>query len=315
MIKQMIRQWIGFALALGLGYGVVAVPVSFGQELGTARAVVTADTRSNEAAPVIPREAVTALVARKRQEISGWTPLRGSHAGLQLVVLIDDSARSSLGSQLNDVRNFINAMPPSTQIAVAYMRNGSSYMAQNFTPDHAAAAQALRLPIGGPGTNASPYFCLQDLVKRWPEGGDVRREVVMVTDGIDRYSGRGFNPDNPYVQSAIRDAQRAGVVIYSIYFRDAGRIDRGAFATDSGQNYLVQVSQSTGGQAYYQGFSNPVSFQPFLSDIQHKLENQYELSFRAAPKKDLVSLQVKTTQPNTKLQAPTQVQVTTSPVQ
>ncbi|HEY4048374.1 MAG TPA: hypothetical protein VGM27_16035 [Acidobacteriaceae bacterium] len=315
MIKQMSSGWMGFALAFGLGCGTVAAAASFGQELGVARAVVTANTRSNEAASVIPREAVTVLANRKRQEISDWTPLRGSRAALQLVVLIDDSARSSLGSQLNDVRNFIDAMPPSTQIAVAYMRNGSSYMAQNFTPDHAAAAQALRLPLAEPGANASPYFCLQDLVKRWPEGGDVRREVVMVTDGVDRYSGRGFNPENPYVQSAIRDAQRAGVIIYSIYFRDAGRFDRGGFATDSGQNYLVQVSQSTGGEAYYQGFGNPVSFQPFLSDIQHKLENQYELSFRAAPKKDLVPLQVKTTQPNTKLQAPTLVPVKTLPVQ
>ena len=309
MIKLATHRWMECALVAALGYVIVAAPTAFTQEVGTARAVVTANTRSNEVAPVIPRDSVTVRADRKPQEISGWTPLRGSNAGLQLVLLIDDSARSSLGLQLNDLRNFINAMPPSTQIAIAYMRNGSSYLAQTFTNDHAAANRALRLPIGGPGGNASPYFCLQDLVKRWPEGGDIRREVVMVTDGIDRYSGRGFNPDNPYVQSAIKDAQKAGIIVYSIYFRDAGRLDRGLYATDSGQNYLVQVSQATGGETYYQGFGNPVSFQPFLSDIQHKLENQYELSFRATPKKDLVSLQVKTTEPNTKLQAPTQVPV------
>jgi VWFA-related protein len=315
MFKLAIHRWIECVLVAALGYGILAVPAAIGQEMGSGRAVVTADTRSNEAAPVIPRDSVTVRVGRKPQEISGWTPLRGSNADLQLVLLLDDSARSSLGLQLNDLRNFINAMPPSTQIAVAYMRNGASYIAQTFTKDHAAAVQALRLPAGSPGQNASPYFCLQDLVKRWPEGGDVRREVVMVTDGIDRYSGRGFNPENPYVQSAIRDAQRAGVIVYSIYFRDTGRLDRGAFATDSGQNYLVQVSQATGGQAYYLGFGNPVSFQPFLSDIQHKLENQYELSFRATPQKDLLSFQVKTTQPNTKLQAPAQVPVRTLTMQ
>jgi VWFA-related protein len=311
----MIKHWIECSLAASLVCGSLGAPAVFAQEVGTVHVVVTANAKSNEAQAVIPRDAVTLLADRKRQDISGWVPLRGSHAGLQLVVLLDDSARSNLGVQLNDIGNFIRAMAPTTQVAVAYMRNGASYMVQTFTTDHAAAAQSLRLPSGGAGTNGSPYFCLQDLVKRWPGDEDVRREVVMVTDGVDRYSGRGFDPEDPYVQSAIRDAQKAGIIVYSIYFRDSGRLDRSAFATDGGQNYLMQVSQATGGQTYYQGFGNPVSFQPFLNDIQIKLENQYELSFAAAPRKNLVPIQVKTTQPNTKLQAPSQVQVGTSPMQ
>lgn len=280
------------------------------QEAQTARAIVTADSKSNEAAVTVPRQTITVLQNRKLQEISGWTPLRGERSGLQLVILLDDSARSNMGLQLNDLRSFISGLPPNAEVALGYMRNGTPNLVQRFTADHAQAAKALRLPQGTPGGNGSPYFCLSDLVKHWPGGNaDVRREVVMVTDGVDRYSGRRYDPENPYVQAAISDAQKAGVIVYSIYFRDAGALDRSLGATDGGQNYLSQVSQATGGKVYLQGFGNPVSFGPFLSDIQLKLQNQYELSFNSNSKPGLQSIQVKTSQPNTKLAYPARVPV------
>jgi hypothetical protein len=39
-------------------------------------------------------------------------------------------------------------------------------------------------------------------------------QFLMISDGIDRFGGGG--PSNPYVDSAIEEAQRAGVIIYSI---------------------------------------------------------------------------------------------------
>jgi hypothetical protein len=190
------------------------------------------------------------------------------------------------------------------------MRNGAPNLAQNFTSDHAQAVKSLRLPSGTAGSNGSPYFCLSDLVKHWP-GGDsnVRREVIMVTDGIDRYSGGRYDPEDPYVQAATSDAQKAGVIVYSIYYRGAGRLDRNFMVTDGGQNYLTQVSDSTGGKVYLEGFGNPVSFAPFLSDIQRKLQNQYELSFVSTAKPGLQAIRVKTSQPNTNLEYPSRVPV------
>ena len=244
------------------------------------------------------------------QDVTGWVPLRGSRAGLQLVVLLDDSSRGSLGLQLNDLSRFVADLPPTTQVAIGYMRNGTANMVQNFTTDHAQAAKSFRLPSGTAGINGSPYFCLSDLVKHWP-GGDrnVRREVIMVTDGVDRYSGARFDPENPYVKSAISDAQKAGVIVYSIYFRGMGRLDRSFAVTNGGQNYLTQVSGDTGGKVYLEGFGNPVSFAPFLSDIQRKLQNQYELSYDSTAKAGLQPLRVRTSQPNTSLLYPTRVLV------
>jgi hypothetical protein len=190
------------------------------------------------------------------------------------------------------------------------MRNGTANLVQNFTTDHAEAARAFRLPSGNAGINGSPYFCLSDLVKRWPRNdGNVRREVIMVTDGVDRYSGGRFDPENPYVQAATSDAQKAGVIVYSIFYRGAGRLDRSGLVTDGGQNYLTQLSGDTGGKAYLEGFGNPVSFAPFLSDIQRKLQNQYELTYVSTAKPGLQAIRVKTSQSNTSLQFPARVPV------
>jgi uncharacterized membrane protein YcfT len=43
----------------------------------------------------------------------------------------------------------------------------------------------------------------------------------MVTSGIDPDYGSG--PDDPYLTAAIDAAQRAGIVVYSIYYSGAGR--------------------------------------------------------------------------------------------
>ena len=285
-------------------------PVDWAQETSTARAVVTVNSKSAEDVTTIPRQTMSVFENRKLQDVTGWVPLRGERSGLQLVVLMDDSSGGNLGLQLNDIKSFLAGLPPTTQVAIGYMRNGAPNLVQNFTNNHAQAAKALRLPAGIGGSNGSPYFCLSDLVKHWP-GGDsnVRREVIMVTDGVDRYSGRRFDPENPYVRAAVTDAQKAGVIVYSIYYRGAGRFDRNALVTDGGQNYLTQVSSSTGGKVYLEGLGNPVSFAPFLSDIQRKLQNQYELSFVSTAKPGLQSISVKTTQPNTTLQWPARIPI------
>jgi len=300
-----------FAMVVGVCFIMLgSLPPLWAQETSTGRAIVTVNSKSAEDVTAVPRQAISVYENRKLQDVAGWVPLRGERSGLQLVVLLDDSSGGNLGLQLNDIRGFITGLPPTTQVAIGYMRNGAPNLAQNFTSDHAQAVKSLHLPSGTAGSNGSPYFCLSDLVKHWP-GGDsnVRREVIMVTDGVDRYSGGRYDPEDPYVQAATSDAQKAGVIVYSIYYRGAGRLDRNFMVTDGGQNYLTQVSDSTGGKVYLVGFGNPVSFAPFLSDIQRKLQNQYELSFVSTAKPGLQGIRVKTSQPNTNLEYPSRVPV------
>lgn len=276
----------------------------------SARTVVTVVPKNGEAPP-LQKQNLKAWANGKKSDITSWKALRDDRAGLEFVVLIDDSARSSLGLQLNDVAKFIQSMPAGALVGVAYMQNGRAAFAQNLTTDHALAAKSLRLASGTPGSNASPYFCLSDLAKHWPaENPKNRREVLMITDGVDRYHLR-YDPDDPYVQAAISDSQRAGLIVYSIYYRDTGRIDRTGYETDAGQNLLIQLTEATGGKLYWQGLSNPVSFQPFFEDLNRRLENQYELGFTAPAKAkpDLVEFKLKTDVGHVSIDAPQKVPV------
>jgi hypothetical protein len=258
------------------------------QMLGTVEAVRGSDV------PIINREDVMAREGRDRDKVTDWVAAQGDHAGLELVLLLDDSSSSTLGSQLEDLRKMIAAQPASTKIGIAYMQNGAAKMEQSLTSDHAAAAKALRLPLGVPGVNGSPYFSLSDLVKHWPES-DARRELLMVSDGIDRYYD-GNDLQDPYLASAIGDVQRAGIVVFAIYTPGAGHSGHSFYQTYRGQIYLSQVTEETGGESYAIGFNGPsVSFTPYLDDLARRLTHQYLLTFIAKPQKKSGLQQVKIT--------------------
>jgi hypothetical protein len=277
-----------------------------------AQTVVTVMPKSGSETLTIPESQVQATLDGKRGKITNWTALRGDRSGLQIVVLIDGSARAGLSLQYNDLRSFVRSLPEGAEVGVAYMQNGRAVMAQNITPDHNLAASAFVLTSGVPGGSASPYFCLSDLVKNWPSGNTTdRREVLMITDGVDLYYGRGYDPDDPYVQAAIADSQRAGIIVHSIFFKNTGRFDNSQWTEVGAQSYLLQVSQGTGGRAYWQGFGNPVSFAPFLDDLSTRLKNQYELGILASPrnKTQLQPLKVKVSASGVKVDAPQMILV------
>lgn len=240
--------------------------------------------------------------------VIGLKRLSGNLADTQLFVLLDDSTRSSgLGIQLPELKKFIESQPATTQIAVGYMRNGSFGMVQAFTADHQKAADALRLPMGIPGGNASPYFALTDLAKHWPskEPAD-RRAVLMLTDGVDRYYGNSM-VDDPYVDEAIHDVLKNGVMVYSIYLRGAGVYGRSGWSTNFAQSRLMDVSDETGGHAYFQDFTDPVSIAPFLKDFGERLTSQYQLTIQALNGKGIQPVKVRTELPGVKIQGPTRV--------
>lgn len=226
---------------------------------------------------------------------------------MQLFILLDDSSRSSgLGIQLPELKKFVAALPSSTEVAVGYMRNGTFGLVQGFTPDHQKAAESLRLPQAVPGGNGSPYFALSDLAKHWPsdQAAD-RRAVLMLTDGVDRYWDNSIE-DDPYADQAVKEALKQGVMVYSIYLRDAGLYDRGDWTTVFAQSRLNQVSEQTGGHAYFEDFTDPVSVQPFLNDFENRLGRQYEVTV-AALKKGEQRLQIRSEMRGVKIEGPTRV--------
>jgi len=249
-----------------------------------AHMVVTVEPHHSSEVPPVNREDVMVYEGKDRDAVTEWIPAQGDRAGLELFIMLDDGADSSLGQQLQDLRKFIDAQPASTKIGIAYMQNGTARIEQHLTSDHAQATKALRLPMGIRGANGSPYFSLTDLIKRWPESPE-RREVLMASDGVDLFYGSGDLLD-PYVDEAIQNAQRAGILVSAIYTPGVGHFGHSYWQTYWGQLYLAQLADKTGGEAYYIGFNGPpVSFAPYLEDLDHRLSHQYFLTFLAKPPK------------------------------
>ncbi len=281
-----------------------------GTPAAPARVLVTVEARHGSDVPEVGREDVMVYEGHDRDQVTDWAPAQKDNAGLELFILLDDGSGVGLGRQLEDLRHFISAQPASTKIGVAYMQNGTARVEQIPTSDHALAAKALRLPMGIGGINASPYFSLSDLIKRWPES-TARREVFLATDGIDRYYGSGDLQD-PYLDAAIDDAQRAGIVVYAVYTPGAGHFGHSYWQNYWGQIYLSRLTEETGGESYYIGFTGaPVSFTPYLEDMQHHLDHQYWLTFNPKPQKKSGWQRIKVTTEvsNAELVAPHKVYV------
>lgn len=235
---------------------------------------VTAVGRKDNAVPVVGKEDVQFFLNKERTQIADWR--RGEK--LYLAVLIDDSLDSDVANQWADLKEFFNAQPPTTYVSVSYSRNGAAMLAQDFTNDHALAAKALRLPIGG-GAFSSPYLALLDLMKRWPASAD-RRSILLISSGIDYF--RGNFPTSPDLQTAFEHAQKQNINVWSIYFPDAGHRSRRFFLLTRAQSDLSQLAEETGAESFYLGTDAPVTFKPFLDELATHLSHQYLLTFKGS---------------------------------
>jgi hypothetical protein len=275
--------------------------------------LVTVEARHGAQVPEIKLQDVTVRQGKERVQVTDWIPMQGERAGLELFVLLDDALRPvSLGPQLEDLRRFIISQAETTAIGVGYMRDGTVDIVQNLTTEHTQAAKALRLPLGTVGAMASPYLSISDLMKRWPETKS-RREILVISDGIDRFGGVG--PANPYVDAAIEQSQRAGIIVHAIYATGVGHYGHTSWRFFWGQNYLSKMASETGGEAYFLGYENPVSFAPYLEDLTRRLTHQYLLTFLARPEKKarLQSVKLWTEVPNAELVAADRVYVPARP--
>ena len=288
-MKDLKKKWLySLLVTAGMLFDASASRAADMSSTATVKMTVTASVADGKRMPDINREDVVVQRGKQRLRVTGLVPAQGAHAGLDLFIVIDDGSNSALGNQLEDLRTFINTQPSTTLVGVGYMRNATVQVLQDLTIDHAKAANALRLPFGYSGAYGSPYLSVIDLMKRWPDTRN-RHEVVMITDGVDRARrNTGWGPGltrNSDVDSASEVAQRTGTIIHTIYAPGTGRSHRNFWQATSGQMHMARLSDQTGGESFYLGLQSPVSFLPYLDQLQKILDNQYLLSFSAAPQK------------------------------
>ena len=258
---------------------------------GNVTFTVTAVGKKDADVSNIGRDDVQLFQGKERKQIGDWR--KGD--SLFLAILIDDSLDTSLGGQLEYLKEFIMSQPPATSILVGYISNNGTRVAQDFTSDHDLAAKALRLPIGIGALGSSPYLGAIDLLKRWPETGP-RRSIILVTSGIDFFRGSSLGAFYPDLDSVISRAQRQNTNIWSIYFPSASHRSRSFYLGNYAQNNMEKLAQDTGAESYYLGTGTPVSIKPYLEEITGHLNNQYLLTFggTGGQKGRFVSVRVRT---------------------
>jgi len=285
-------------------FGLIVAPQARAAEAsGFATSTVTA-VGKKQPPPPIKKDDVELFKGKERAQVADWK--RGET--LFLAILIDDSLDQEVASQWNDLKAFIDAQPQTTYVAVAYSRNASAAVVQDFTNDHALANKALRMPIGSGGAFSSPYLSVQDWIKRWPDHGGDRRSIIMISSGVDYFRG-GFDPVDPDLDSTVEQAQKKNINLWTIYYPDAGHVGRRQFRVFNAQSNLSRLSEETGAESYYLSSGVPVTLKPYFDEIQEHLQNQYLLSFAgdAGKKGKFERIKVSTEVPNVEFMLPSVV--------
>ena len=121
-------------------------------------------------------------------------------------------------------------------------------------------------PGGGTAFFDALYTTCRDQMLTVRDNGDVRKAIVIVSDGEDNYS-------RAYEQDAIKECQRAETIVYTISTNVSP-------SKDKGDAVLERISEATGGRTFFPNRIEDVA-QGFHS-IEEELRSQYSLRYRPA---------------------------------
>ena len=231
----------------------------------------------------------------------------GTNTPITLAVLIQEDLVPSVGNDIKNLAEFIRKLPKSSRVMVGYLRTGSLQVKQRFTNDLEKAASALRPPTGFASNSPyNPYVEVIEALKRFEGQPLGRRAILLVSDGLD--ISRGIDSSSPTqsvdLQRAVNESQRRGVAIYGFYAPTIVAAANPVLVSNA-QSSLLRLSDETGGMAFFQGTGAPVSFQPFIRELDVSLQKQAALTFLSTHlKKGFHRLEVKSSTPGVRVAYP-----------
>ncbi|HKG47463.1 MAG TPA: hypothetical protein VKB02_12085 [Pyrinomonadaceae bacterium] len=205
----------------------------------------------------------------------------GTDSPITLAVLIQEDLVPSVGNEIKDLAEFIRNLPKGSRVMIGYLRTGSLQVKQRFTNDLEKAASGLRPPAGFASASPyNPYVEVIEALKRFEGQPLGRRAILLVSDGLD--ISRGVDSSSPTqsvdLQRAVNESQRRGVAIYGFYAPSLVAAANPALVSNA-QSSLLRLSDETGGLAFFQGTGAPVSFRPFIRELDVSLQKQAALTF------------------------------------
>ena len=231
----------------------------------------------------------------------------GTNTPITLAVLIQEDLVPSVGNEIKDLASFIRQLPRGSRVMVGYLRTGSLQVKQRFTNDLERAASALRPPSGFASASPyNPYVEVIEALKKFESQPLGRRAILLVSDGLD--VSRGVDSSSPTqsvdLQRAVNESQRRGVAIYGFYAPTVLAAANPALVSNA-QSSLLRLSDETGGLAFFQGTGAPVSFQPFIRELDTSLQKQAALTFLSTHlRKGFHKIEVKSSTPGVRVAYP-----------
>jgi hypothetical protein len=231
----------------------------------------------------------------------------GTSTPITLAVLIQEDLVPSVGNEIKDLAEFIRNLPTGSRVMVGYLRTGSLQVKQRFTADLDKAASTLRPPTGSANNSPyNPYVEVIEALKRFEGQPLGRRAILLVSDGLD--ISRGVDSSSPTqsvdLQRAVNESQRRGVAIYGFYAPTIVAATNPGLVTNA-QSSLLRLSDETGGIAFFQGTGVPVSFAPFIRELNISLQKQAALTFLSTHlSKGFHRLEVKSSTPGVRVAYP-----------
>ncbi|HYJ90489.1 MAG TPA: hypothetical protein VEV84_04210, partial [Pyrinomonadaceae bacterium] len=225
---------------------------------------------------------------------------------LSLAVLVQEDLSQEFNLQIRDLAAFIKALPRGSRVMVGYIRGGSLRIKQRFTDNLEKAAAALQIVAGTQSANG-PYDGVSEATNLFESLPNGRRAILLVSDGLEASRGTGpLDPINsPELDRAILRAQKKSIAVYSIYSPTTITQNNNSFLTNAAQSALQKLSDETGGRSFYQGSIAPVSFIPFLKDLDIMLGRQFVLTYLSTHmKKGYHRVEVTSTNPEVKIEHP-----------
>jgi VWFA-related protein len=232
----------------------------------------------------------------------------GTNSPITLAVLIQEDLVPGVGNEIKDLAEFVRQLPKGSRVMVGYLRAGSLQVKQRFTNDLEKAASSLRPPVGVASASPyNPYVEVIEALRRFDGQPLGRRAILLVSDGLD--ISRGVDSSSPTqsvdLQRAVNESQRRGVAIYGFYAPSLVAASNPGLVSNA-QSSLLRLSDETGGLAFFQGTGAPVSFRPFIRELNVSLQKQAALTFLSTHlSKGFHKIEVKSSTPGVRVAYPT----------
>lgn len=232
----------------------------------------------------------------------------GTNSPITLAVLIQDDLVPSVANEIKPLAEFIRGLPKGSRVMIGYLRTGSLQVKQKFTSDLEKAAKAMRPPSGFANAGPyNPYVEVIEALRKFDAQPLGRRAILLVSDGLD--ISRGVDSSAPTqsvdLQRAVNEAQRRSVAVYGFYAPTLAAAANRLLAGNA-QSSLLRLSNETGGLAFFQGTGAPVSFEPFIRELDISLQKQAALTFLSTHlDKGFHRIEVKSATPGVRIAYPT----------